>query len=221
MSGLLLKLALTLIVVFAAALGLIRAQPHDDSALRAFLAPPSGCAAPCFMGIRPGVTTGAEAVDLLAAHPWVAALNRAYYHVADDYGMLKWTWSGLQPGWVQAAREGWIAVDRQMGDRRSVVSSVSIASTIGVGGVYLALGQPDYAWLEYDLSGSPAGFSMVYTSGFQFHALLRCPLPLAQLYRADIDIKVGLFPGGRDPRMGGITAFPTYRLTDLTRFPDC
>lgn len=52
-------------LLFTLCIALIRVQPYDDSELRAFLTPPEGCPAPCFMGIRPGVTTMEEAVAIL------------------------------------------------------------------------------------------------------------------------------------------------------------
>jgi hypothetical protein len=62
---------LFLSILLALPVLLIRAQPYDDSELRAFLTPPEGCPAPCFMGIRPGVTTFDEAVTILEQHEWV------------------------------------------------------------------------------------------------------------------------------------------------------
>jgi hypothetical protein len=59
-----LRLSLPLILLFTAALAVIRAQPYDDHELRELLLP-AGCPAPCFMGIRPGVTTVEEAVKIL------------------------------------------------------------------------------------------------------------------------------------------------------------
>ena len=62
-----LTLASVLLGLLFAAAAVIRAQPYDDSELRAFLTPPEGCPAPCFMGIRPGVTTREEALTIFMA----------------------------------------------------------------------------------------------------------------------------------------------------------
>ncbi|MBZ0299691.1 MAG: hypothetical protein K8J31_08130, partial [Anaerolineae bacterium] len=48
----------------------IRAQPFEDRAVQALVQP--DCPPPCFMGIRPGVTTMREAVSMLPANAWVA-----------------------------------------------------------------------------------------------------------------------------------------------------
>jgi len=56
-------------------IAIIRAQPYDDSDLRAFLTPTAGCPRLCLMGIHPGETTAAEAMAVLARHDWVANLE--------------------------------------------------------------------------------------------------------------------------------------------------
>jgi hypothetical protein len=90
-STVLLKLALFLTLFFAACIGLIRAQLYDDSELRAFLTPPEGCPIPCFMGIRPGVTTAEEALAILEAHEWVGEIT---FLPPERFA---WKWNGRQP----------------------------------------------------------------------------------------------------------------------------
>jgi hypothetical protein len=60
-----LKLAILPALIFTALIGLIRSQPYDDLELREFLTPPERCPAPCFMGIRPGVTALDDALAVL------------------------------------------------------------------------------------------------------------------------------------------------------------
>lgn len=73
---------------------LIRAQPYDDSELRAFLTPHEDCPAPCFMGMRPGMTTAQEAVAILNEHEWVG-------EIFDKGGdSISWTWSENSPDFV-------------------------------------------------------------------------------------------------------------------------
>jgi hypothetical protein len=83
------KLTLLSFTVFAAVMLLIRAQPYDDHELRALLMP-ENCAMPCFMGIRPGVTTMDEAVKLLKVSGWVGEIQ-------DFPNGLEWKWNGFQP----------------------------------------------------------------------------------------------------------------------------
>lgn len=70
------KLGFAFTLLFTVCIALIRAQPYDDSELRAFLTPPEGCPAPCFMGIRPGVTTMEEAIAVLEQSDADAPINR-------------------------------------------------------------------------------------------------------------------------------------------------
>ncbi|RMF80053.1 MAG: hypothetical protein D6737_09585 [Chloroflexi bacterium] len=75
MRLMMIKLASLYIVVFALLIGFIHAQPYDSNGLRDFLLSPDGCPAPCFIGIRPGVTTEAEAIAILETHPWVESIE--------------------------------------------------------------------------------------------------------------------------------------------------
>jgi hypothetical protein len=72
----LIRLATLLIVLFTAVLLLIHAQ-YDDHELRQLLLP-DGCPAPCFMGIRPGVTTADDAIQILKANLWVKKVGYGY-----------------------------------------------------------------------------------------------------------------------------------------------
>ena len=95
MFRLLLKLAGGFLFVFILPIALIRAQNYDDSALRTFLTPPAGCLAPCFMGIRPGVTTFAQASTIVQTHEWVAQINKTQ-RFRNRYQYLFWQWNGSQ-----------------------------------------------------------------------------------------------------------------------------
>jgi len=85
MTYLLLKFTLPLIVLMALPLLLIHAQPYDDSDLRAFLTPPVGCLAPCFMGIQPGLTkvrAGGAYLDASARIESIRAVSFQFYNVS-------------------------------------------------------------------------------------------------------------------------------------------
>lgn len=70
MLRLILRLSLGVTVILLLPLTLMRAQPPRTGDVRALLAAMEDCEQPCFMGIRPGVTTLDEAKALLQAHPW-------------------------------------------------------------------------------------------------------------------------------------------------------
>ena len=92
MTRFLFKLSLPLTFIFIVPLLLIHAQPYDDSELRAFLMPPDGCPAPCFMGIQPGVTTVDEAIAILESHEWVERVFITSYNKVGIY-RVEWRWS--------------------------------------------------------------------------------------------------------------------------------
>ncbi|MAS36693.1 MAG: hypothetical protein CL610_22000 [Anaerolineaceae bacterium] len=156
------KLALLVILLMTAPIALIRLQPYDDSELRAFLNPPEGCPAPCFMGIRPRVTSIDEAVRLLEAHSWVQSVTVDYIYLdaMTRYPVqVYWEWSGQQPSLINDAgnRELWLF-------SRDVVS-IDVDTGIAMGELILAMGKPDNEHVDYSLD--EAGCSFVYNGWYQ------------------------------------------------------
>jgi hypothetical protein len=125
---------------------LIRAQPHDDSDLRAFLTPPDDCPAPCFMGIRPGVTTARETFAILHTHDWVESVwidNSPVQEDALDYNTslpsdLSWIWRQDAPDWLNKNVRGWLNF------RRGYVSTIVIDTHLRLGDTLLIMGRPDH-----------------------------------------------------------------------------
>src|ERR1051325_5942825 len=89
------RLVLLPLALFSAALLLMRTQFYDDHDLRELLLP-EGCPAPCFMGIRPGVTTMDEAMRILEGSDWVAS-----YEFDPKQGALYIKWSPNSPRWLK------------------------------------------------------------------------------------------------------------------------
>ncbi len=98
-----LRLIMIPIALFTLVLILIHAQPYDDHELRELLLP-EGCPAPCFMGIRPGVTTMDEAVKLLNASSWIKQITFR----SSTY--ISWNWSTQSPNWVDKTIEGSVSI---------------------------------------------------------------------------------------------------------------
>jgi len=141
----LLRASVFLTLLFAACIGLIRAQPYDDSHLRAFLAPPADCAMPCFMGIRPGATTMNEARHILETHEWVGQVHEGIFTEGSTAsGWIYWLWSGQQPEFLQT--------DEGPGDfiriEHGIVKSVSVYTSIPLGTVWLRYGQPTHGTVD-------------------------------------------------------------------------
>jgi hypothetical protein len=146
----LLKLSLLLIVLLVLPIFLIRAQPYDDSELRAFLTPPD-CPAPCFMGIRPGVTTFGEAIKLLEGHEWVTNIQLELYE-SDlfNYGTLTWDWRDMTPGYMDRENQSsvtliWKDSIEQTGDLDTdvFVGTIQIFTHFPLYTVQQFMGEPD------------------------------------------------------------------------------
>jgi len=113
------------------ALLLIHIQPNEDSELRHILLP-EGCPAPCFMGIRPGVTTGEEAIKLLQKSGWAGHFEYVLYG-----SELKLKWNRSSPSWLtnDGAYGGpviWI--------QHGLVSEFRIDTTLSLGAIQLVMG---------------------------------------------------------------------------------
>jgi hypothetical protein len=138
--------ALLLTIIFALPMFVIRAQPFDDRVMRVLTE--ENCTTPCFIGIRPGITTMSAAVYDLDAHEWIASkvgnfpsqVQQAIYF---DAGVpritMHWRWSEAVPGWINASQPGSLTVE----DRG--VKDVMIDTYISLGELFLAYGEPDEA----------------------------------------------------------------------------
>jgi hypothetical protein len=138
MIRLILALTILITALLTTAVIAIRAQPFEDTVAPALLS--DDCPAPCFMGIRPGVTTTQEAVSILKAHPWVSSLsdNVSLHNGVGGApgGNMIWSWSGAQPDWIDRDHVGFIWVQ---GD---IVRGVGISTRIPFGDVRLSFGPP-------------------------------------------------------------------------------
>jgi hypothetical protein len=132
------RVAIASSILFACCIALIRAQPYDAADLRALLTSES-CSAPCFMGIRPGVTTMDEALELLRTSEWVRYIRHIDLASATlTYsGGIRWEWSGRQPSWIDARHDSWI----WMIENR--VDYITIRTRVSLGDIWLAYGAPN------------------------------------------------------------------------------
>ncbi len=159
-TRLVLKLVTALTLAFSACIGLIRAQPYDDAELRAFFAPPDGCPIPCFIGVRPGVTTVEEAMAILEAHEWIAGINR--YEATDGRGVTSLTapWSGTQPEFIDSSEELWLGIED------NTVQGVFIPTRIPLARIWLLFGVPQYSGVSEnaipETSLPSAGYGAAY-----------------------------------------------------------
>jgi hypothetical protein len=176
------RLSLLLTFAFAVLVGVIRAQPYDNGNLRAFLTTSHDCVIPCFMGIRPGVTTIEEAIAILETHEWAKALDlQGAPTEARPSGTIWWSWSGAQPDYFYAGLSGRVELSDEDGDGTAVVTRLEIPTTIPFAELYVLLGTADASWLVYDsLHPAPNIHTAVIRDTGHPASELHCGRPTAQ-----------------------------------------
>ncbi len=129
----LLKVGCTLLVSFAALVGIIRSQPESDSDLSTFLALSERCRTPCLLGLNPGYTHADAAVHVLEQNPWVRDLH-SYASDGDGTGELVWNWNPSVPTVINADFPGRARI------LNGVITSIAVETHSQVGDWVLALG---------------------------------------------------------------------------------
>jgi hypothetical protein len=167
MARLILRFSLLVSLLLTGSMALIRVQPHDDTDLRAFVLPGDDCPAPCFLGIRPGVTTLSDAVLALHRHPWITGIR-----IAQQPGntLVSWNWLGSRARWMDSQSSGLlVSLDGR-------VDKIVIQSTISVGDFWLALGQPDSGGIALSRNRMAGTYMGTYADyAFYFSTSARCP----------------------------------------------
>lgn len=150
-------------LVLVGLIGLARAQPNNEAALRALFTPPAGCPAPCWEGIRIGVATKAEALTILDAHPWIG-------QIFESDTQISWRWSGQQPALLDGQRDGLIGL------RGGVVRLIRLQTRVRFGEFWTLLDQPDEALLVRPLTRFSAFQIAQYNdAAIQVISAVNCP----------------------------------------------
>ncbi len=173
------RLILIPLLLFTTALLLIHSQAYDDHDLRQLLLP-DGCVAPCFLGIRPGVTTAEEAVKLLRANAWVADVT--VINSENPY-QIWWTWNKNAPDFLRnAPTNPNFPVNGEILSSNQVVTRILFTPRLSLGDIVLARGLPSTS--EFIFSGMiitpsqsiTAIISLEYQAdGFWVSGSPRCP----------------------------------------------
>src|ERR1041385_6114371 len=134
MTHVYLRFTLIPIALFTAVLLLIHAQLYDDHKLRELLLP-DGCPAPCFMGIRPGVTTMDEVPRILEKSGWIE-IESSDSIGGRDTTDLRFAFNGNQPD-VIYANQG-LALRFQNANPTAIMQIfVELQNTVTLGDLYL------------------------------------------------------------------------------------
>lgn len=158
-------------------IGVIYSQPQDDAALRTFFVPPVDCAAPCWLGVRPGITPVTEAIRLLEAHEWIDRVERS----SAFYDLI---WSGRQPDWIDSSFRSHF---RAAGD---TVENIRIRTTLSVGRVFILLGRPQTGVLNAPLNQAGLRHTAIYNqNGAEINSLTLCPITRRSLWHTPVEIQ--------------------------------
>jgi hypothetical protein len=154
-----LRLSLLLTLALLLPVLVIRAQPYEDGGIYALFVPP-GCDQPCFIGIRPGLTTLDEARGLLERHAWVSGAT-LYRDTGGQPRNMTWDWNGLAPAALDSAGVLTIANNR--------VLTLSLRTRISFGDWWLVFGQPASGGLERSMQ-----FLQYPAQGYEMHNVATC-----------------------------------------------
>lgn len=165
-----LRLALLPTILLTVVLIGIRSQPYDDHELHELLLP-TGCAAPCFMGIQAGITTVEEAVKLLEASGWVEEIlgNRELYKT--------WKWNGHQPQYIDS-RIPIILSFSTSSSGLVVVQTIEISTHISVGSIMILMDKPTSSIVISGQSmsdGSQATYAALWFGKIRIDTYTPCP----------------------------------------------
>ena len=188
MARLLFRLALTLTITFTLFMALLRVRPYDSSDLRGLLptAHNDNCPAPCWRGIRPGITTLEEAAAILNSDAWVK-------DVFMSPTLVSWAWTGAQPASVDGEHHGVLWA------RRGIVQQVKISLNVSFGEVWLLLDQPHQG--DIQLSGVTVSRPTIYRAAhlavyaypggiLQTNSILTCPLNPGAFWNAPVELRL-------------------------------
>ncbi len=167
----LVRLTSLLLGSFIACILVLRLPAYQQPDLLTLLQPPD-CPAPCFLGIRPTITAASDAIRILAAHPWVEAVQSGEHAIS-------WLWNGQQPAFLynldspRAGRFGGVMLLS-----RQVVQSISLASRVSFGDLVLTMGvSPDRVTNVSINYGRQVRLTVPYRAyGFVVEVQLDCPI---------------------------------------------
>ncbi len=162
-----------LTLLFAIVIGVIRAQPYDDSAIRNFLTPPESCDGPCLMGIQTGVTTRDQALAILQANPWVGTITQ------NSVG-ISWVWNGKQPAFLGDSTTG--VYSGNIDFINGIVRDIDLVTPLAWGDFLFVLGAPTkegFVKAGYSPRGSVPKilhYAVYYKQKFTIETFTSCPI---------------------------------------------
>jgi hypothetical protein len=183
-----------LMTLFVVCIGLIHAQPYDNAELRDLLTPSESCPMPCFMGIRPGVTSSYEAVGILERHEWVDEVRVAYHGVTQFPDAIDWTWNGHESSLISYTYDGF-PQPGYVGVNDGTVEFVSIPTVVSVGDLWLTWGLPDEFRYTIVQGNKDSSVTLAYVNAYTRHnfwvsGIVPCPY-FPAIWREQVVVTIG------------------------------
>jgi hypothetical protein len=192
------KVVSLLTLIFCLIVALARFIPTPDTFPDEILMP-ADCAAPCFMGIQPGVTHPDDAVAILEAHEWVGEVDDFREHYTS--GLIAWDWSGQQPDWINTASRGEVRIRQRMVERVMVATHLpfgdfaahfgtpneirSVQITPAMHSVIMVAAYPSFGLTLLESCRANNGWSATATIWYQGEVELSQFLPLPDVWGGD------------------------------------
>lgn len=183
MIALVWRLMLGLFGLLAAMVVLVHMQPQNDQALTHLLMS-DDCPAPCFLGIRPGITSAGDAVHLLEKHEWVTNIESRYTDFGQSantfWGYVYWQWKPSSPLWTHSPIFKLGAHDAYIRILDGRVNEIAFSTSVPLGAAVLDFGRGgDYTLERPDRYGRPP-YPVVQhfyypKLGFVFGSISICP----------------------------------------------
>jgi hypothetical protein len=200
MLRLYLRLTILCLLLMIAFMILIRTQRYDDRAIRQLLQT-DGCPAPCFLGIRPGITNATDAIALLRQSQWVRPETIAYMEW-DKGGGAVWTWNKHASPLLGSRQSSFIS---SLQNGVQIVEILHVTTLVASGDAYLTLGTS-----AYTATGDTGLYKQVYVAwfypdqGISIWSNLNCPTYNDHLWMRPISVqfRVSMSRGDHTPVPG-------------------
>jgi hypothetical protein len=143
------------------------------------------CVPPCWLGIQAGVTTEAQARDLLGTHAWIGEIEVVDGLNTSDR-LLYWAWSGAQPAMVDSTRTG------RLWTRGGVVYLIEVPLNVQLDVLWSAFGLPDAVYYDMAPPSAPTVSRVLsyHHDSLEFVSVLWCPLRIPRFFTASLTARI-------------------------------
>ncbi|MEP6986100.1 MAG: hypothetical protein ABI970_10905 [Chloroflexota bacterium] len=188
------KPTIILLLLLAVVVSLIHSQPFDDQGLDTLLFA-DDCPSTCFVGIQAGMTTAAQARDLLEKRGFVAQWIEPLQPLdpqtdSAGVGTLKWRWSSNRPE-LLTGTDASLTYDLKSG---LVMNFGEMGTRLTLGNWFILLGQPSMGFMSggyNDRDGSIFTHAAGYPQrGLNLISTIQCPMSLRQLWDAPVTLQL-------------------------------